>query len=204
MFPTTQSGVSNIFKKEQLLHVRLFCIDDSHYIRTRKDAPQIVINSDSETDSIASFHTTSCTATDAKEMDILSFGCTYLYTFNRFIISTTSICFTSAVGHALPYASFHKPYSELVEMPKRQVRSSILGPLAKVTTGVDKLELTFRGPGGNAGIHGMGEKAPSEVAVLDNMLHNYLVFLPVYRSQDHRTHFPRHIQAMQSKSAPEA
>lgn len=144
-------------------------IDDSPYIRIGKDAPQIVVNSDSETDSGASFHTTTCTAADAKERDTLSFGCIYLHTPGCFIISTTSIRFTSAVGHVLPYASFHKPYSELVEMSKRQVRSPVLSPLAKGTTGMDKLELTFRGPCGGAGIHSMGVKEYSQVVVLKNM-----------------------------------
>jgi hypothetical protein len=118
--------------------------DDNHHIRTSEHTPpHILLN-------------------DGIERDILSFRCTYLHVPGRFIISTHGIRFTSEIGRVLPYESFHKPFSELVEMSKRQSKSSILSPLAKVTTGMDKLELWFRGEGGN---HGMG----AEVVVLENM-----------------------------------
>jgi len=54
-------------------------------------------------------------------------------------------------------------------MSKRQTRSSILSPLAKVTTGMDKLELWFRGSDGGTGMHSMGEKECAQVVVLENM-----------------------------------
>jgi hypothetical protein len=92
--------------------------------------------------------------------DILSFGYTYFHVPGRFIISTHGVQFTSEVGRFLHFKSFHKPFSELVEMSKRQTKSSILSPLAKVTTGMDKLELRFRGREG-----GMD----AEVVVLENM-----------------------------------
>jgi hypothetical protein len=92
--------------------------------------------------------------------DILSFGYTYVHAPGRFIISTHGVRFTSEVGRFLHFESFHKPFSKLVEMSKRQTKSSILSPLAKVTTGMDKLELRFRGR--ECGMD-------AEVVVLENM-----------------------------------
>jgi hypothetical protein len=135
-------------------------IDDNHYVRTGEHTPHIFLNDDTESDSDLSFHSTKTDPTDDIESDILSFGCTYFHIPGRFIISTHGIRFTSQVGRVLPYESLHKPFSELVEMSKRQTKSSILSPLAKVTTGMDKLELRFRG---------REDGMDAEVVVLENM-----------------------------------
>jgi hypothetical protein len=105
-------------------------------------------------------------STPQRERDILSFGCTYLHTPGRFVISTYGIRFTSSIGH-IPYESFDKPFPSLVEMSKRQTRSSILSSLAKVTTGMDKLELRFRAEDGAPGASGMGGEG--QVVLLENM-----------------------------------
>jgi hypothetical protein len=107
-----------------------------------------------------SFHSAKTDPADDIEIDILSFACTYLHIPGHFIISTHGIRFTSGVGRLLPNESFYKPFSELVEMSKRQTKSSILTRLAKVTTGMDKLELRFRG-------RAVGMDA--QVVVLENM-----------------------------------
>ena len=131
---------------------------DDAYIRTGAEPDH-----DSDSDS---FHSALSFQLD-EEKDILSFGCTYLHVPGRFVISTTSIRFVSSIF--LPYESFHEPYSSLIEMSKQHTRSSILSPVAKVTTGMDKLELWFRGEGGSAGMHGMGEKGHARSVLLENM-----------------------------------
>ncbi|ESZ90497.1 hypothetical protein SBOR_9127 [Sclerotinia borealis F-4128] len=83
--------------------------------------------------------------------DILSFGCTYHNIPGHLIVSTDTIRFEAAAPNILPRESFHKPYSELIEMSKEQTDSVLLASLAslaKVTTGKDKLELRFRGEEG--------------------------------------------------------
>lgn len=131
---------------------------DNTYIRTGAEPDY---DSDAE-----SFHSATSIQLD-EDRDILSFGCTYLHVPGRFIISTHALRFVSSTP--LPYTSFHEPYTSLVEMSKRQTRSSILSPLAKVTTGMDKLELWFRGEGGTAGMNDMGEVGRARRKVLDNM-----------------------------------
>jgi hypothetical protein len=69
----------------------------------------------------------------------------------------------------LPYESFHKLYSEIIEMSKRQTRSSILSHIAEVVTGMDKLGLWFRGREGGSGMHSMGEQEHVEVVILENI-----------------------------------
>lgn len=117
----------------------------------------------SDSDSDQSFH--SAVSTLQEKRDILSFGCTYLHTPGRFIVSTQGIRFVSSIGQVFSSRSFDKSYSALVEMSKGQTRNSILNPLAKVTTGMDKLELRFRREDGSPGM--MGQEV--EVVLLENM-----------------------------------
>jgi len=134
---------------------------DGAFVRMGTNAGGLTDESDSE-----SFYSTDSVLID-EEKDILSFGCTYLHVPGRFIISTTGLRFISSV--LLPYRSFHEPFSSLFEMSKRQTRSTILSPLAKVTTGMDKLELWFRGQEGSASMYDMGEKGNARMVVLENM-----------------------------------
>ncbi|KAF8860812.1 hypothetical protein BDZ45DRAFT_703698 [Acephala macrosclerotiorum] len=128
------------------------------------DAPADMENSDT-----LSFHTSGSTIED-EPRDILSFGCTYFRVPGRLIVSTGGIRFVAAaISRSLPHGRFDKPYSELVEMSKRQTRSSILSPLAKVTTRMDKLELRFRGREGGAGMYGMGEQESAGIVLLENV-----------------------------------
>jgi hypothetical protein len=127
------------------------------------DADSEAVDNDSNSES---FHSAESVLLD-EEKDILSFGCTYLHVPGRFIISTTALRFVSSVP--LPYRPFHEPFSSLVEMSKRQTRSTILSPLAKITTGMDKLELWFTDEQGSVGMHGMGEKSNARMVVLENM-----------------------------------
>jgi hypothetical protein len=134
------------------------------YIRTGQESS----HDDTDSGSDDSFHSVQSDFRQ-EERDILSFRCTYLHTPGRFIISTHDIRFISSIGHALPYRSFRKPYSALIEMSKRQTRSSILSPLAKVTTGMDKLELRFRAEDVATDVNGMQKVDRSEVVLLENM-----------------------------------
>jgi hypothetical protein len=77
--------------------------------------------------------------------------------------------FISSVEHSLPYDSFRKLYSDLIEMSKRQTRSSILSPLAKVTTGMDKVELRFRAEGVGADVNETQKVDRPEMVLLENM-----------------------------------
>lgn len=141
--------------------------DDGKYVRTGRESPHIFLNDDSDSDE--SFESAHSVKLDP-ERDLLSFGCTYNRTPGRFVISSTGIRFESTIFKLhLHYDSFSKPYSELVEMSKRQTRSSILSPLAKVTTGMDKLELWFKGEEAGAGVHGMGERECARYVLLENM-----------------------------------
>jgi hypothetical protein len=54
-------------------------------------------------------------------------------------------------------------------MSKQQTHASILKPLAKVMTGLDKLELLFRGEGREGDMHDMRVKENTETVVLENM-----------------------------------
>lgn len=139
---------------------------DNTYVRTGEESPES--DSDIEIDG-ETFYSAPEDQNPGIERDILSFGCTYLHTPGRFIISTHGIRFTSSMEHILPYESFRKPFSEVVEMSKRHTRSSVLSPLAKVTTGMDKLEVVFRGADGGTGLHDMGEMGTPEVVLLENM-----------------------------------
>lgn len=139
------------------------------YIRTEKElnaSTSSPTNTHNLMDSDDSFESANSVALN-EETAILSFRCTYLHVPGRFVISSKSICFTSSIP--LPHESFNKPYHDLVEMSKQQTRSSILNPLAKITTGMDKLELWFRGEDGGAGLHGMGENDNAQKVVLENM-----------------------------------
>lgn len=116
-----------------------------------------------------SFHSAQSTLSP-EPRDILSFRCTYSNVPGRFIISTHGIRFTaSTIAKSLLRESFNVSYADLVEMSKRQTPSSILSPLAKVTTGMDKLELRFRRNEGGAGMHAMGELEEAEIVTLENM-----------------------------------
>jgi hypothetical protein len=128
---------------------------------TGQDSPAEEYDSDTD----ESFH--SAQSTLHENRDILSFGCTYLHTPGRFVISTYGIRFVPSIRHLLPHRSFDKPFSALVEMSKRQTRSSILSPLAKVTTGMDKLELRFRAEDTALRMDGIG--AEDDILLLENM-----------------------------------
>jgi len=134
--------------------------DDSHHFRT---GSALTDQDDSlnthDADSFISAQSSSLN----NERDILSFGCTYLHTLGRLVLSTTSIRFDSSLGKILPYAAFNKPFCDLIEMHKRQTHASILKPLAKITTGLDKLELSFQSDGA---VDGTQEQ---DIVVLENM-----------------------------------
>jgi hypothetical protein len=105
-----------------------------------------------------------------RDMDILSFDCTYLNNPGSFIISFSGVRFESQVSkihHS--YQRFDKSFNDLLEMSKQQKRSSILSPLSTVTAGTDKLELIFRSKEGGAGMQAMSEKECAEVVLLENM-----------------------------------
>lgn len=99
--------------------------------------------------------------------DILSFRCIFHHIPGRLILSTKTIRFEASVPDILLFKSFNKPYSELIEISKRQTEELLLAPLAKMTIGKDKLELRFR-----AEPHGALYSArPNEplVILLENM-----------------------------------
>lgn len=141
--------------------------DDDYVLLGDPATPHIFINDDAESDN--DFEEAREFQID-REREILSFGCTYLHVPGRFIISSTTVRFeATAIAGILPYESFIKPYTSLIEMSKRQTRSSILSPLAKVTTGMDKLELKFRDENRGARMHGVRDKEGAEVVTLQNM-----------------------------------
>ncbi|ATZ48696.1 hypothetical protein BCIN_03g08810 [Botrytis cinerea B05.10] len=80
--------------------------------------------------------------------DILSFRCILHHVPGHLILSTKTIRFEALFSNILPCKPFNKPYSELIEMSKRQTEELLLAPLAKMTIGKDKLELKFRGEAG--------------------------------------------------------
>lgn len=81
--------------------------------------------------------------------DILSFGCTFHHVPGRLIISSKTLRFEALVHSIMPCESFHRPYSELIEMSKQQTEDVLPASLAKMTVGKDKLELKFRGAEGS-------------------------------------------------------
>jgi hypothetical protein len=139
---------------------------DNTYVRSGEEPP--AYDSDAEIDGEI-FYMALEDQNSSVERDILSFSCTYLHTPGRLIISTLGIRFTSSIGHVLPYESFSKPFSEVVEMSKRQTRSSILSPLAKVTSGMDKMELIFTNENGVTGQLDRNKMVTTEVVLLENM-----------------------------------
>lgn len=76
-------------------------LDDGTYVRTGQDSPV-----ESDSDSVDSFY--SATSTPQEDKDILSFGCTYLHTPGRFIISTEGIRFASSISLFTSNESFDK------------------------------------------------------------------------------------------------
>ena len=110
---------------------------------------------------------TSATSLD-KDLDVLSFGCTFQHVPGHFIISMTGVRFDPGINH-FSDSKFFKAYGELLEMSKRQSPSSILSPLAKITTGMDKLELLFRREAEAPGMARISEKDDGEVLLLENM-----------------------------------
>ncbi|KAE9382127.1 hypothetical protein N431DRAFT_321239 [Stipitochalara longipes BDJ] len=133
---------------------------DNTYIR----AGQAISDDDNDIDSDESFYSAQSTPKEQEKTDILRFGCTYLHTPGKFIISTEGIRFVST-SRLLPQKSFDKPFSALLEMSKRQTHSSIFSPLAKVTTGMDKLELRFKPEHGAPDMTG----SQGKVVLLENM-----------------------------------
>lgn len=143
--------------------------DNNLYIQTGVSKIGTHTNDSVDSESDADSFISAASVLLDQERDIISFGCTYLHVPGRLVISTTSLRFESSVGKVLSYEAFDKPYTELIEMSKRQTHASVLKPLAKVVTGLDKLELVFRGENGSAGIHSMGQQEDAETVVLDNM-----------------------------------
>lgn len=146
-----------------------------------------------------SFHSAQETHGD-EHRDILSFGCTYCHVPGRLTISTHGIRFHATIIKFLPHESFDETYTELVEMSKKQTRSSILSPLAKVTTGMDKLELRFRGREGGAGMHGMGEQEDAKIVLLENMQGRDKAFNAIIAFSNVRW---QHLQQRPTKPRPE-
>lgn len=142
--------------------------DDSCYVRTIITDPFDSDADGSDTSHADSFVTTESYSLD-QERDTLSFGCAYLHTPGRPVLSATPLRFELSVSKVLPYTDFGKPYPELIEMTKQQTHASVLKPLAKVTAELDKLELVFRGAGGGAGMHDMRDTSNAETVVLENM-----------------------------------
>jgi hypothetical protein len=141
--------------------------DDEECVRTGKENPHILINDDSDSDE--SFESAVSVKLDP-EGDILSFGCAYNRIPGHFIISSNGLRFQSSVGKLhITHETFSYPYTQLAEMSKRQTRSSILSPLAKVTTGMDKLELWFRSEESGPGMHHFGEEKHAKCVLLENM-----------------------------------
>lgn len=117
------------------------------------------------------------------EHDLMSFSCTYQHTPGRLILSTSSLSFVPLASFKILPASlapgytsnltttvgFHKAYSTLIEMSKRQTHASVLKPLAKLVTGLDKLELVFKGEGRSVDIQSLGADEHAEIMVLENM-----------------------------------
>lgn len=139
--------------------------NDNIYVRTGRDSASFP----SENEDDAPSSVTPSGFPHDEERDILSFGCTCHNIPGRFILSTASIRFTPLTS-VTSHRSFHRPYSDLVEMSKRQTHSSILSPLVKVTRSMDKLELMFRGKGEGASMPEMGEREDAEVVLLENMI----------------------------------
>lgn len=171
---------------------------DDNYVLTGQD-DQLESNGKGVDSDAESFETCQSTVID-EQRDVLSFGCTYCHVPGRFIISNHDIRFATNIAKFLPHATFDKSYADLVEMSKRQTRSSVLSPLAKVTTGMDKLELRFRGVEGGAGMHGMGERENAEIVLLENMRGRDKAFNSVIAFSGVRW---QHLQQRPSKMRPE-
>lgn len=101
------------------------------------------------------------------EKNIISFSCTFLHTPGHFIITTSSVRFTSS--NPLSNPAFERPFGDLVEVSKRQADSSSWNPLLKMRVGLDGLELQFRSdiPGSNPRV--FGESTKTDTILLENM-----------------------------------
>ncbi|KAF7875256.1 hypothetical protein EAF04_002428 [Stromatinia cepivora] len=99
--------------------------------------------------------------------DILSFSCTLHHVPGRLILTTSTIRFEPSVPNILRRKSFDKPYSQLIELSKRETEDMLLAQLAKVTIGRDKLELRFRGEAGSD-MHDASHNGHA-VVLLENM-----------------------------------
>lgn len=130
----------------------------SHYDRTEVGS----LSGDDESDA-ESFHSTFEEPAGEEEQEIMRFFCTYLNTPGHFILLTHGLRFTARIRHA---EDFYRPYSDLVEMSKRQTRLSILSPIVNVTSSLDKLELRFRA---SADKPRTGETQFTKVVTLEKM-----------------------------------
>jgi len=108
------------------------------------EAPHIFLNDKTDSDdsiesfvSADSYHTTDPT-------DIISFRCLYTIYPGRLILSTTGIRFRSSFSKlSNSEVKFDFQYVQLREMSKSQAKKGLLSPVAKYTSGLDKLELIF-------------------------------------------------------------
>ncbi|PVH70925.1 hypothetical protein DL98DRAFT_472213 [Cadophora sp. DSE1049] len=138
-------------------------------IETTTRDPALQLDSDRQDVSDDESFVTAATSFQDDDLDILTFGCTFQHVPGHLTISTAGIRFDPSINRLSTSKTFYKSYSELLEMSKRQTRPSILSPLAKVTTGMDKLELRFRRRVGVAGRPSVGEMDDVEVLLLENM-----------------------------------
>ncbi|KAH7400410.1 hypothetical protein BKA64DRAFT_481465 [Cadophora sp. MPI-SDFR-AT-0126] len=169
----SHSELSFQFLQERAAVARESIISDHHRENSDPDVTRgSALRSDSDGQDVSDDESfvTSATSFENEDLAILSFDCIFQHIPGHFTISTTGVRFDPSINHfSNSMAAFYKPYSELLEMSKRQTHSSILSPLAKVTSGMDKLELRFRGNFGVAGVPGIGEMVEEEVLLLENM-----------------------------------
>jgi len=169
----THSELSFQFLRERVAVARESMITnqkhESAVIETTTPQPAFPLKSNGRDVSDDESFVTSATSLDDEDLDVLSFGCTFQHVPGYFIISTTGVRFDPGINHFSHSKSFSRAYSELLEMSKRQSPSSILSPLAKITTGMDKLELCFRRKAEGPGMARISDKDDGEVLLLENM-----------------------------------
>jgi hypothetical protein len=129
----------------------------------RQKAEQIAIRNVYDSDD--SFHSAKDIQLDENK-DVLSFGCTFENRPGHFIISTNTVRFQSRI--ASDKHTFIHPLQNMIEISKQRTRSSLLSPLVKHSTGMDKLEIRFRQTGQVADLKGDIKEA--EIVTLENMI----------------------------------
>jgi hypothetical protein len=149
----------------QYLQERSNVVKKAMYMGRYKRSKEVETNAiDDSYDSDDTFHS----ARDFNlqdEKDILAFACTYQRRPGHFVISTNSVRFQSHITSR--DHTFHRPLQNLIEISKRRTRSSLLSPVAKHTTGMDKLELRFRSSGQVPDLK--GDIFNAEIITLENM-----------------------------------